>query len=79
MVEIRNLTKIYKSKKKEKCVALDDVSFSLDKKGFVFSFDCSFGFRLHCDTEGNGKYRKGEWSLAKLLRTRGNAKEREGL
>ena len=36
MVEIRNLTKIYKSKKKEKCVALDDVSFSLDKKGFVF-------------------------------------------
>ena len=36
MIKIRKLTKIYKSKKKDKCVALDNVSFSLDNKGFVF-------------------------------------------
>ncbi len=36
MIKVENLTKIYKSKKKEKCKALDGVSFSTDDKGFVF-------------------------------------------
>ena len=36
MIKVENLTKIYKSKKKEKCVALNNVSFSLADSGFVF-------------------------------------------
>ena len=36
MIEVKELTKIYKSKKGENCVALDHVSFSLPDKGFVF-------------------------------------------
>lgn len=36
MIKIENLTKIYKSKKKERCKALDDLTFTLDDKGFVF-------------------------------------------
>ena len=36
MIEIKELTKVYKSKKGEKCVALDRVSFSLPDKGLVF-------------------------------------------
>lgn len=36
MIKVSNLTKVYKSKKKDKCVALDNVSFTLDDKGFVF-------------------------------------------
>ena len=36
MIKVDGLTKIYKSKKKDKCVALDNVSFSLGDKGFVF-------------------------------------------
>ena len=36
MIKISGLTKIYKSRKKEQCVALDNVSFSLPGTGFVF-------------------------------------------
>ena len=36
MIKVTNLTKIYKSKKKDHCVALDNVSFSVPDKGFVF-------------------------------------------
>ena len=36
MIEIKNLTKIYKSKYKLDCKALDNVSFTLPDKGFVF-------------------------------------------
>ena len=36
MIKISGLTKIYKSKKKDRCVALDNISFSLADKGFVF-------------------------------------------
>ena len=36
MIEIKNLTKIYKSKHKMDCKALDNISFSLPDKGFVF-------------------------------------------
>ena len=36
MIKISGLTKIYKSRKKEQCVALDNISFSLADKGFVF-------------------------------------------
>ena len=36
MLRINNLTKIYKSKKKEKCIALDNISITLEDKGFVF-------------------------------------------
>ncbi|MBR2303010.1 MAG: ATP-binding cassette domain-containing protein [Clostridia bacterium] len=36
MIKVTNLTKIYKSKGSFDCKALDDVSFVLDDKGFVF-------------------------------------------
>ena len=36
MIEIKNLTKIYKSKHKIDCKALDNISFSLPDKGLVF-------------------------------------------
>lgn len=36
MIKVNNLVKIFKSKKKEKCVALNNVSFTLEDKGFVF-------------------------------------------
>ena len=36
MIKISNLTKIYKSKKKNNCVALDNISFNLPDKGLVF-------------------------------------------
>ena len=36
MIEVKNLTKIYKSKNKVECVALDNVSFTLEDKGLVF-------------------------------------------
>ena len=36
MIQIKNLTKIFKSKNKEKCVALNDVSFTLGDNGFIF-------------------------------------------
>lgn len=36
MIKVENLTKVYKSKKKDKCVALNNVSFTLDEQGFVF-------------------------------------------
>lgn len=36
MIQVENLTKIYKSSKKEKCIALNNVSFTLDDNGFVF-------------------------------------------
>ena len=36
MIRIENLTKIYKSKKKNNCVALNKISFSLPEKGLVF-------------------------------------------
>lgn len=36
MVVVNNLTKVYKSKKKDKCIALDKVSFALADTGFVF-------------------------------------------
>lgn len=36
MIKVENLTKIYKSEKKDKCVALDSVTFKLEDKGFVF-------------------------------------------
>ncbi len=36
MIEIKNLTKIFKEKKKIKCVALNDISFTLPDHGMVF-------------------------------------------
>ncbi len=36
MIEVKNLTKIYKSRKNGECAALDGISFSLPDKGFVF-------------------------------------------
>lgn len=36
MIEIKNLTKIYKSKNTPKCIALNDLSFTLPDKGMVF-------------------------------------------
>ena len=36
MIEIKNLYKIYKSKKKEECIAVNDVSLTLEDKGLVF-------------------------------------------
>lgn len=36
MIEIKELTKIYKSRKGETCVALDHISFSLPDNSFVF-------------------------------------------
>ena len=36
MIIVKNLTKVYKSKKTKSCVALDNVSFSLPSKGLVF-------------------------------------------
>ena len=36
MIRVKNLIKIFKSKKKDKCIALDNVSFTLEDKGFVF-------------------------------------------
>lgn len=36
MIQVENLTKIYKSSKKEKCIALNNLSFTLDDSGFVF-------------------------------------------
>lgn len=36
MLEIKNLTKIYKSKKNNECIALNEVGFSLPDKGLVF-------------------------------------------
>ena len=35
VIELKNITKIYKGKRKVKTVALDDVSFTLPDKGFV--------------------------------------------
>ena len=36
MIQVKNITKIFNSKKKDKCVALDNVSFTLPDSGFVF-------------------------------------------
>lgn len=36
MIRVNGLTKVYKSIKKDKCVALNNVSFTLDDNGFVF-------------------------------------------
>ena len=36
MIEVKNLTKVYRSKKKNNCVALNNISFSLPDKGLVF-------------------------------------------
>lgn len=36
MIRVKNLIKIFESKKKDKCIALDNVSFTLEDKGFVF-------------------------------------------
>ena len=36
MINISNLTKIYKSKNKEKCIAIDNISLTLEDKGFIF-------------------------------------------
>ena len=36
MIQIKILTKIFKSKNKEKCVALNGVSFTLGDSGFIF-------------------------------------------
>ena len=36
MLEIKNLVKVFKSKSDEECIALDNVSFTLEDKGFVF-------------------------------------------
>lgn len=36
MFTLNNVTKVYKSKKKNDCVALDHISFSLPEKGLVF-------------------------------------------
>ena len=36
MIEVKNVTKVYKSKKKSQCVALDRISFKLPDTGLVF-------------------------------------------
>ncbi len=36
MIQVKELTKIYKSRRGGKCVALDHISFTLPDKGFVF-------------------------------------------
>lgn len=36
MIQVKNLTKVYKSKRKEKHVAINDLSFTLEDSGFVF-------------------------------------------
>ena len=36
MIKIKNLTKIYKSKKKSKCKALDTINLTLPNNGLVF-------------------------------------------
>ena len=36
MIEIKNLTKVYRSKKKDVCTALDNLSFNLPDKGMIF-------------------------------------------
>ena len=36
MIEIKNLTKIYKSKHQGKNVAIDNISVNLEDKGFIF-------------------------------------------
>ena len=36
MLELEHVTKIFKSKKKEECIALNDVCFSFGNNGFVF-------------------------------------------
>lgn len=36
MIQIKNLTKIYRSKKKNKCKALDNINLILENKGLVF-------------------------------------------
>lgn len=36
MIKLINLKKVYKSKNKEKCIAVNDVSLTLEDKGFVF-------------------------------------------
>ena len=36
MIQIKNLTKIYKSKNKEKCYAINDISLNLDDTGFIY-------------------------------------------
>ena len=36
MIEIKNLTKVYNSKKKGNCVAINDLTFTLPDKGMVF-------------------------------------------
>ena len=36
MIQVKNLTKVYKSKNKSKCIALDNISFNLPDKGLVF-------------------------------------------
>ncbi len=36
MIRVKELTKVYKSRKSGKCVALDHISFTLPDKGFVF-------------------------------------------
>ena len=45
MIEVKNLTKIYNSKSKSSCKALDNISFSIDDKGMVFI----------CGKSGSGK------------------------
>ena len=36
MISVRNLVKVYKSKRKSSCVALNEVSFDLPNKGMIF-------------------------------------------
>ena len=36
MIEVKDLTKIYKSKNKEKCIALNNITLSFENKGCVF-------------------------------------------
>lgn len=36
MIEIKNLTKIYKTSRKEKCIAVNDVSLTLPSSGMIF-------------------------------------------
>ena len=36
MIEIKNLTKVYNSKKKGNCIAVNDLTFTLPDNGMVF-------------------------------------------
>ena len=47
MIEIKNLTKVYKVKRRNDVVALNDVTFDLPDKGMVFIVGKSEVVKVH--------------------------------